>query len=246
MGSSSVTPLGSFRGSSPALDRRGWNLALGFQEVFTAIVRLRYNRQAVLDAETFRAQMRQALRVSEQEARSRGASAEDVKQVIFAVVAFLDESVLTSRNPVFANWARLPLQAELYGHQLAGEIFFQELQKTLTRNDSQETADLLEVYYLCLLLGFKGRYAAGGDLRGIMAATQEKIRRIRGPLGPLSPRGAIPADAVRIAQSDRVSRLLGRIAIATAGLTFLLFILFKFVLMSGASSLSALSAALLK
>jgi len=246
MGSSSVTPLGSFRGSSPALDRRGWNLALGFQEVFTAIVRLRYNRQAVLDAETFRAQMRQALRVSEQEARSRGASAEDVKQVIFAVVAFLDESVLTSRNPVFANWARLPLQAELYGHQLAGEIFFQELQKTLTRNDSQETADLLEVYYLCLLLGFKGRYAAGGDLRGIMAASQEKIRRIRGPLGPLSPRGAIPADAVRIAQSDRVSRLLGRIAIATAGLTFLLFILFKFVLMSGASSLSALSAALLK
>ena len=45
----------------------------------------------------------------------------------------------------------------------------------------QETADLLEIYYLCLLLGFKGRYAAGGDLRSVMAATQEKIRRIRGP-----------------------------------------------------------------
>lgn len=243
---SSVTPLGSYRGSSPALDRRGWNLALGFQEVFTAVVRLRYNRQAVLDAETFRAQMRQALRVSEQEARSRGCSAEDVKQVIFAVVAFLDESVLTSRNPVFVNWPRLPLQAELFGHQLAGEIFFQELQKTLTRSDSQETADLLEVYYLCLLLGFKGRYAAGGDLRSVMAAIQEKIRRIRGPVGALSPRGAIPADAVRIAQSDRVSRVLARVAIVTAGVTVLLFILFKFVLMSGASSLSALSAALLK
>jgi hypothetical protein len=129
MSSTQVTPLGSYRGSSPALDRRGWNLALGFQEVFTAVVRLRYNRQAVSDAETFRAQMRQALRVAEQEARSRGCSAEDVKQVIFAVVAFLDESVLTSRNPVFVNWPRLPLQAELFGHQLAGEIFFQELQK---------------------------------------------------------------------------------------------------------------------
>ena len=94
------------------MDRRGWNLALGFQEVFTAVVRLRYNRQAVLDAETFRAQMRQALRVAEQEARSRGCSAEDVKQVIFAVVAFLDESVLTSRNPVFVNWPRLPLHRD--------------------------------------------------------------------------------------------------------------------------------------
>jgi type VI secretion system protein ImpK len=246
MGSTQVTPLGSYRGSSPALDRRGWNLALGFQEVFTAVVRLRYNRQAVLDAEAFRAQMRQGLRVAEQEARSRGCNAEDVKQVIFAVVAFLDESVLSSGNPVFANWPRLPLQAELFGHQLAGEVFFQELQKTLNRNDSNETADLLEVYYLCLLLGFKGRYAAGGDLRSIMMAIQEKIRRVRGPAGPLSPRGAIPADAVRVVQSDRWSRILGNVALITAGLALVGFIVSKFVLMSGVSSLSALVAEILR
>ena len=246
MGSTQVTPLGSYRGSSPALDRRGWNLALGFQEVFTAVVRLRYNRQAVMDAEAFRAQMRQGLRVAEQEARSRGCNPEDVKQVIFAVVAFLDESVLSSGNPVFANWPRLPLQAELFGNQLAGEIFFQELQKTLNRNDSNETADLLEVYYLCLLLGFKGRYAAGGDLRGVMAAIQEKIRRIRGPAGPLSPRGAIPADAVRVVHSDRVSRVLGHAALITAGIAMVAFVVFKFVLMSGVSSLSALVAEILR
>ena len=246
MGSTQVTPLGSYRGSSPALDRRGWNLALGFQEVFTAVVRLRYNRQAVMDAEAFRAQMRQGLRVAEQEARSRGCNPEDVKQVIFAVVAFLDESVLSSGNPVFANWPRLPLQAELFGHQLAGEVFFQELQKTLNRNDSNETADLLEVYYLCLLLGFKGRYAAGGDLRSIMMAIQEKIRRIRGSAGPLSPRGAIPADAVRLVQSDRWSRGLGNVALITAGLALVAFIVSKFVLMSGLSSLSALAAEVLR
>jgi type VI secretion system protein ImpK len=190
--------------------------------------------------------MRQALRVAEQEARSRGCGAEDVKHVIFAVVAFLDESVLTSRNPVFVNWPRLPLQAELFGHQLAGEIFFQELQKALNRSDSQDTADLLEVYYLCMLLGFKGRYAAGGDLRSIMAATQEKIRRIRGPMGALSPRGAIPSDTVRVVHTDRVSRLLGRVALITAAVVVVLFVLYKFVLMSGASSLSALAAGLLK
>ena len=80
MSSTQVTPLGSYRGSSPALERRGWNLALGFQEIFTAVVRLRYKRQAVLDAEIFRAQMRQALRAAEQEARSRGCSAEHRKR----------------------------------------------------------------------------------------------------------------------------------------------------------------------
>ncbi|MGA1989234.1 MAG: DotU family type IV/VI secretion system protein [Candidatus Sulfotelmatobacter sp.] len=247
MGSSNqVTPLGSYRGSSPAMDRRGWNLALGFQEVFTAVVRLRYNRQAVQDADTFRAQMRQALRVADQEARAHGCSPEDVNQVIFGVVAFLDESVLGSGNPVFANWPRLPLQAELFGHQLAGEMFFQELQKALNRPDSHETADLLEVYYLCLLLGFKGRYAAGGDLRSIMAAVQEKIRRVRGPMGPLSPRGAIPADAVRPVHSDRWSKWLGRTALITAALTVVLFVVFKVLLMSGVSSLSALVSGLLK
>jgi len=237
--SSAANPIASYRGSSPALDVRGWNLALALQEVFTAIVRLRYNLQAVSSADSFRAQTKQALRVAEQEARSRGSSAEDVKQATFAVVAFLDESVLSSRNPVFANWARLPLQAELFGHQLAGEVFFQELAKILARNDSIEAADLLEVHYLCLLLGFKGRYAAGGDLRSIMAAIQEKMRRVRGPGGALSSRGGIPADAVRLAQSDRWVPRLGFAAVTTAALALVLFLIFKFVLISGSSDLSA-------
>src|SRR5580698_7150942 len=241
MGSTPIQPLGSYRGSSPAMDRRGWNLALGFQEVFTAVVRVRYNRQAVQDADTFRAQMRQALRVADQDARAHGCSPDDVNQVIFGVVAFLDESVLSSGNPVFANWPRLPLQAELFGHQLAGEMFFQELQKALNRPDSHETADLLEVYYLCLLLGFKGRYAAGGDLRSIMSAVQEKIRRVRGPLTALSPRGAIPADAVRLVQADPWVRRLAIATVVTSLLALALFLVFKFLLLSGASELSALA-----
>jgi type VI secretion system protein ImpK len=233
----SASPLGSFRGSSPAMDRRGWNLALAFQEVFTAVVRLRYSRQAVSNADSFRAQIKQALRIAEQEARSGGCSAEDVRQAVFALVAFLDESVLGCRNPAFADWPRLPLQAELYGHQLAGEVFFQELQKTLSRSDSTETADLLEVYYLCLLLGFKGRYAAGGDLHSIMAAIQEKIRRVRGPSAVLSPRGGIPADAVRLAQSDPWIRRLGIACIVTCVLAAAIFAISKFLLISGASDL---------
>ena len=236
-----AAPMGSYRGSSPSLDYRGWNLALAFQEIFTAIVRLRYNRQAVSSSESFRAQTKQALRVAEQEARSRGCNAEDVKQGIFAVVAFLDESVLSCRNPAFANWARLPLQSEMFGNQLAGEVFYQELQKVLSRNDSIEAADLLEVYYLCLLLGFKGRYAAGGDVRSIMAAIQEKIRRVRGMPGSLSPRGGIPSDAVRLVQADPWVRRLGFAAAGMLLLALALFLVFKFILGSGASDLFALA-----
>jgi len=235
-----ISPLASYRGSSSAMDRRGWNLALSFQEVFTAVVRLRCRRQDVTSADSFRAQMKRALQTAEQDALARGYNQEDVRRVIFAVVAFLDESVLGSRNPAFSDWPRLPLQAELYGHQLAGEIVFQELQKILARTDSLEVADVLEVFYLCLLLGFQGRYAAGGrgELTSIMMAIRDKIRRIRGAGGMLSPAGGIPNDVVRVAKSDPWIRKLAIAALAAFAVTFVLFLIFKLILASGASGLA--------
>jgi type VI secretion system protein ImpK len=226
------------------MDRRGWNLALAFQEVFTIVGRVRYNRQAVSNADSFRAEMKKLLRVAEQEARTRGYGADDVKQVLFALVAFLDESVLSSRNPAFADWPRLPLQAEMFGHQIAGEVFFQELQKALNRPDSSEVADLLEVYCLCLLLGFKGRYAAGGsgDLRAMLSSAQEKIRRIRGSSAVLSPRGMIPADAVRLVQTDPWVRRLAIVSIAMAVFTLVMFVSFKLMLVYGAAAISTAAA----
>jgi type VI secretion system protein ImpK len=233
----SPTPLASYRGSTSALDTRGWNLALAFQEVFTAIVRLRNNRQQVTNSEAFRTQMKQALQRAEQEARSGGYKPEDVRQVLFAVVAFLDESVLGSRNSVFVDWPRLPLQTELFGHQIAGEVVFQELQRTLGRGDSAETCDVLEVYGLCLLLGFRGRYAAAGagDLQSLISAIQEKLRRVRGPSGPLSPRGLLPSDAVRVAHSDPWVRRLGILTISIVALAVIAFVVFKLILNSGLS-----------
>lgn len=244
MSGTQISPLGSYKAATSPAARRGWNLALCFQEVLTVIVRLRAKRQDVPNAEAFRTQMKQALRAAEQDAIARGYNQDDVRRVIFAIVAFLDESVLSSHNPVFADWPRLPLQAELYGHQLAGEILFEELQKILGRGDSPETADVLEVFYLCLVMGFQGRYAAGGrgDLRSILMSIREKIQRIRGGSGVLSPHGALPADAVRLAQSDPWIRKLATGAIAALGTTVLFYIAFKLLLMSGISQLSGLTA----
>src|SRR5438270_9933367 len=169
--------------------RRPENLPLLYQEVLTAIERLRGNRQGVTDANAFRHHTREALKVASQNAAAAGYAADDVKLATFAAVAFLDESVLNSQNPIFADWVRQPLQAELFGTQIAGEVFFQNLQQLLGRPDSADLADLLELHYLCLLLGYRGRYSAGGtgELQSTMQATADKIRRIRGPLADLSP-----------------------------------------------------------
>src|SRR5215813_11594472 len=89
------------------------NLALIFQEVLTAIVRLRSNRQELSDAESFRYYMREAIRTAVQEARNQaGYSAEDIKMATLALVGFLDESVLNTHDPMFAAWPRKPLQEE--------------------------------------------------------------------------------------------------------------------------------------
>ena len=204
------------------------------QEVLTAIVRLRSNRQAVSDANSFRIHMREALKLADQEARKRGYNGDAIQLAVFAVVAFLDESILNSRNPLFADWPRKPLQEELFGTHMAGEVFFQNLQKLLGQTDSQELADLLEVYYLCVLLGFGGRYSMGnkGDLRSIMDAVGEKIRRVRGYSPDLSPAWMLPNETPP-SRSDPWVKRLGIIAAVCAGLMVLLFVVYKVVLGSG-------------
>src|SRR5271157_43351 len=209
-------------------NRRPENLALHFQEVLTAIERLRGNRQGVSDANAFRHHAREALRTAAGQALAAGYTAEDVKHATYATVAFLDESVLNSHNPVFADWARKPLQEEMFGTQIAGEVFFQHLQQLLGRNDSADLADVLEVYYLCLLLGFGGRYSAGnrGELAQVMNLTAEKIRRIRGQFGPLSPAWMLPQERVAI-RSDPLAPKLGFLALGCAVLMLLLFVGYK-------------------
>lgn len=223
--------------------RRAENLALAYQEIVTVIVRLRSNRQAVADAEAFRANMRGVLRKAEQDAAAKGYTPEDARLATFAVVAFLDESVLNSSNPVFADWARKPLQEELFGGHVAGEIFFQSVERLLARKDSSDLADLLEVYYLCLLLGYRGRYSVGGidQLRGIKDSMAEKVRRIRGPAQPGFAASAPSADAVPARRSDPWVRGLALASAASLLLALALFTGFKWSLSSGISELSSVT-----
>ncbi|HSU33398.1 MAG TPA: DotU family type IV/VI secretion system protein [Bryobacteraceae bacterium] len=217
------------------------NLALIFQELFTAIVRLRSNRQSIPDAEFFRQHIREAVRKAAQEARNPGGySHDDIKMATLAVVGFLDETVLNLQNPIFASWPSKPLQEELFNEHIAGEVFFGNVRELLRRDDSPAVADVLEVHYLCLLLGYRGRYSLDdrGELRSILEATGTKIRRIRGPQSDLSPQWAPPPEQVSIA-GDRWSRRLAAAAIACAVLTAVLFLVYQIVLRSAVSGLSS-------
>lgn len=223
---------------------RGWNLALAFQEVLTAIVRVRFGRQAVEHAEMFRAQLKDSLRAAAQDALSRGYPHEDVQLALYAIVAFLDESVMNSQQPVFADWPRLPLQEELFGGHVAGESFFDNLQRVLTRTDLVYAPDLLEVFYLCLLLGYRGRYgvSGGGGVHGIMETVRDRIQHLRGGSGALSPSWSLPPEPLRTLQSDSWVKRLAWVAVGCFLFALLLFGGFTAGLRSGASDLRMLAA----
>jgi type VI secretion system protein ImpK len=226
-------------------NRRAENLAFVFQELFTVGERLRSNRQQVADAASFRAQIWGAVRQAEEDARRRAYPTDDIELAVFAVVAFLDESILNLRLPVFADWPRQPLQEERYGHHVAGEIFFQNLQKLMTRTDSQDLADLLEMYQLALLLGFAGRYSMGGrgELRGITMQTGERIQRIRQTGSWLAPGWRLPADApVKTGGDPWVSRM-AVILIGSFVFVVVLFLAFWVFLGQGVNDISRMAGA---
>jgi type VI secretion system protein ImpK len=75
----------------------------------------------------------------------------------FALAAFVDETVLLNNFPNREQWEKYALQLEYFGEQLAGNKFFEKLEAMLGQIDV--TKDAIEVYYFCMLLGFKGRYA---------------------------------------------------------------------------------------
>lgn len=96
----------------------------------------------------------------------------------FALAAFVDETVLTNNFPLRDEWEKYALQLELFGEQLAGNKFFEKLDAMLKQ--IEVTQDAVEIYYLCMLLGFKGRYSVyeQDKLLAIMQETANALVKV--------------------------------------------------------------------
>jgi type VI secretion system protein ImpK len=212
-------------------------LALLYEGILTAIVRVQTGRQQVQELEGFRTRMKQALREIASTAARKGYSAEDVQEANFAVVAFLDETVLTA-DPHATEWARKSLGEELFDQRSAGELFFKRLETLRANRDSQSLAEVLEVYYLCLLLGYEGKFAGGSkaELQLLMTNVRERIERIFGRNPEFSPDGALPDEPVASAPAvDPLDRQVKLFALAALVLAILCFVGFSLHLGSRSS-----------
>jgi type VI secretion system protein ImpK len=215
----------------PKLDRSGGLVAMALQEALTVVARVRAGQGIAQDAESFRAHVKKLLTAAHGELQGYGYSDESVRLAVYAFVAFLDESVLASSAPAFLGWSRQPLQEEVFGDHRAGETFFQNLDELLTRGGDAQAADVLEVYQLCLLMGFHGRYRDDPvQLERYRDAVARRVDGIRGPVGALAP-DVLPPGGERVTgPRDRWLRPLVGVAGAVALLLVVAFVGYTVVL----------------
>ena len=125
-------------------------------------------------------------------AKKQGTSADDIDAAKYAFCAAVDEIILRSNFPIRDDWARRPLQLSMFGDQLAGENFFVRLEALRLRGSAHIQA--LEVFHMCLLLGFQGRYILEGTekLNYMTGRLGDEIANMKGKRGGFAPHAERP------------------------------------------------------
>ena len=141
------------------------------------------------DPEKLRESLRDQIESFETSAMSGEIPDSTVTPAVYALCALLDESA--AATPWGGSWIEKGLLQELRGVTDGGDGFFKLLDEISL--DAEANADLLEFFYICLALGFEGRYrqAEGGrqalaQIHDILYATISR-RRPR-PVDGLSAR----------------------------------------------------------
>ena len=170
------------------------NLLEIYEELFQYVCRL--NRTAKTDAHPDYARVRGEIKTKLDEI-VRNASSDiqtlnQVKRLELPVVFFLDNVICTSRLRFAQQWASNRLATEK--NELAGdERFFDFLEQDL-KDTSEEAAERLSIFYVCLGLGFMGMYQGQPDqLRSYMEQIFPRIRQWM----DVDPKTKITDDAYR-------------------------------------------------
>ena len=163
-------------------------------ELFSVAISLKGNAD-IGDPQEVRRKILLLLERFDQEARDHGYSSTQVDHCRFALVAMLDEAVLSSTWVGKDLWRSNPLQRELYKINVAGQEFFTRLESL--RANRAENRRVLEVYHGCLAMGFEGQYKLLGreKLEGLIRELSNELADGRAPRAEqLSPAWRRPDD----------------------------------------------------
>jgi type VI secretion system protein ImpK len=134
------------------------------------------------DPSGLRARLREQLATFEQSARDAGVPPAQVQTAFTALCALLDDAA--GATPWGREWARSGLLAELRP-AASPDDFYGELDKLLAAPPGQ--AELLQFFYVCIALGFEGRYRAGEGGRQALSQIRARVFESLARLQPSAP-----------------------------------------------------------
>jgi type VI secretion system protein ImpK len=158
-------------------------------DLFLIVIRMR-EAEDLGDPAALRKLISYYISLFEKNCKAINVDAESINEAKYALVALLDETVLSIPGNCRDYWFTRPLQLDLFGDNIAGEEFFNKLQKLLVSPEKKK--DILEIYYICLSLGFEGKYKIFNqeERAGLIDNLGRILRRTRVRVsGGLSPHG---------------------------------------------------------
>ena len=123
-------------------------------------------------ANDLRVHLSSLLDTFENAAAAKSLDPAELEAARFALVAWIDETILLTNWPGQGDWIQDLLQTRLFATNKAGDEFYQRLE-SLPSNFNQAR----EIFFLCLVMGFEGKFA-GDDARRheLIRQEYEKLR----------------------------------------------------------------------
>jgi type VI secretion system protein ImpK len=136
--------------------------------VLAAAIRINADRGRAPDIERLRRALVGAIRQFEQEALATGLDTRLLRAARYALCSTVDDMVLSTPWGAASNWAQQSMTSIFHNEVTGGERFYvilDEMQKDIGNNQP-----VIELMYLCMSLGFVGRYRVMP--RGVAALTE--------------------------------------------------------------------------
>lgn len=142
------------------------------------------------DLHALKVRLSAALKLFDVHAQHNGAESSQVITARYLLCTVVDEAVVTTPWGNESEWSQMSLLSSFHNETFGGEKFFQLLDR-LSKNPVKHLP-MLELMYLCLSLGFEGKYRVQTrgmlELDGIRDALYRQIRQLRGDVSrELSP-----------------------------------------------------------
>jgi type VI secretion system protein ImpK len=150
-------------------------------ELLSEVVRLKHS-ETLEDLHHLNERLTEELKLFEVRALHNGAESSQVISARYVLCSVVDEAVVTTPWGNESEWSQMSLLSSFHNETFGGEKFFQLLDHL--SKEPIKYLPLLELMYLCLALGFEGKYRVQTrgmlELEGIRDGLYRQIRQLRG------------------------------------------------------------------